>query len=662
MGRQVISLGAGPNDGTGTTLRDGGDMINDNFEELYAPVRLTALALTDLLNPRDVDVQGTIAIVSEFGNDEIASYDVSGPIPIKLDSIAVSGKTKLRGVKIIGPGLAYVTVQGTSGSQDVLQIDFSNPNVLVHRQTLSDALIDTPVAIGGSGPILIVACNPTGGGGNMVFIDTSDPSVGGLRVVGSWTAPGARKFGKFETLDQVVLAPLWGDPPSTTDAFYLIDFSNFVTGVATISSVALPNGTIGADVTFAKGYAHIAREDLLGGGFTTVDMRDHAAMSVKRTVAMPVGAIPLTSTTGICAIEDVLLVADLKNSVMHAYDISDPDVTPPLLESDDTGYYTPARMMAQDRRVYSVQRGDPTTGVGGGLAIVDLGGMHWTSLTAGTARIGRLDVARRLTGESARFSGGMDIGGHTRVGADLGVAGGLSVTGDADVLEDLNVGGDAAVAGNVSAATFDGFTLGSAAELDAAALARAPVIPPARWMLGEGAGIGVTTGIAPGADSIRFYAVRIRRAITITDLNARVTTAAASGNFQLAIYAAHAASLGPTGAPVYSSAGFSTTGTGAAGPSGLSLAIGPGLYWFALICDTSAATAAFTSRNPVSTDMAELVGGTTITNVLGSGANLTGFAKANSYGGGWPTLTGNYTTDSLTDVVNGSVPLIAFKA
>jgi hypothetical protein len=36
MARQNIDLGTTPNDGTGTTLRDGGDLINDNFTELYS--------------------------------------------------------------------------------------------------------------------------------------------------------------------------------------------------------------------------------------------------------------------------------------------------------------------------------------------------------------------------------------------------------------------------------------------------------------------------------------------------------------------------------------------------------------------------------------------------------------------------------------------------
>ena len=36
MAIQVINIGTNANDGTGTTLRDAFDIVNDNFTELYA--------------------------------------------------------------------------------------------------------------------------------------------------------------------------------------------------------------------------------------------------------------------------------------------------------------------------------------------------------------------------------------------------------------------------------------------------------------------------------------------------------------------------------------------------------------------------------------------------------------------------------------------------
>ena len=35
MAKQTINIGSTANDGTGSTLRVGGDIINDNFNEIY---------------------------------------------------------------------------------------------------------------------------------------------------------------------------------------------------------------------------------------------------------------------------------------------------------------------------------------------------------------------------------------------------------------------------------------------------------------------------------------------------------------------------------------------------------------------------------------------------------------------------------------------------
>jgi hypothetical protein len=36
MAKQSINIGTVANDGTGSTIRDGGDLINDNFNEIYS--------------------------------------------------------------------------------------------------------------------------------------------------------------------------------------------------------------------------------------------------------------------------------------------------------------------------------------------------------------------------------------------------------------------------------------------------------------------------------------------------------------------------------------------------------------------------------------------------------------------------------------------------
>jgi hypothetical protein len=73
MARQNIGIGAAPNDGTGDTLRVGGDKINDNFIELYLEQITTVtpdisggtidLAMT---NTEMIFILGNIGVIKTF--------------------------------------------------------------------------------------------------------------------------------------------------------------------------------------------------------------------------------------------------------------------------------------------------------------------------------------------------------------------------------------------------------------------------------------------------------------------------------------------------------------------------------------------------------------------------------------------------------------------
>lgn len=207
-----------------------------------------------------------------------------------------------------------------------------------------------------------------------------------------------------------------------------------------------------------------------------------------------------------------------------------------------------------------------------------------------------------------------------------------------------------------------GLVVGTNVEAYNAALS--PVIPSGRYTSGEGiAGTTGTGGVAPGADSIRLYPVRIRKAITISELKTRIVTLAASGKCQIAIYAADAATLMPTGAPIYHTADLSTASAVTVGETGLSVSIAsPGIYWLATMCDTNAATAIFVTRNGAFGSAGELVGAAASNGILAlASQNILGLAKSNSYAGGWPTLTGSYSGDGYTEVTSLSMPAVAFK-
>jgi hypothetical protein len=80
MAKQVIALGTNPDDRTGTGLRTGGDMINDNFTELYATNALYyGLGLKFK----------TVTINAGFGGDlDTPAALLVAPGTIKLDKIA----------------------------------------------------------------------------------------------------------------------------------------------------------------------------------------------------------------------------------------------------------------------------------------------------------------------------------------------------------------------------------------------------------------------------------------------------------------------------------------------------------------------------------------------------------------------------------------------
>jgi hypothetical protein len=184
-----------------------------------------------------------------------------------------------------------------------------------------------------------------------------------------------------------------------------------------------------------------------------------------------------------------------------------------------------------------------------------------------------------------------------------------------------------------------------------------PAIPAGRFLVPDRAG-SAATGTAPGANSMRMFIGYIRKAGTISQIATRVQTGVASGLITFAIYAADATTLMPTGAPIYSSSSGLSVATSnvAAVDTGLSVAITPNWYWFASNGDTLGGTAAFISIATSSSGQPAIIGSTSNNTTY----SITGQSKAQTYGT-WPTLTGNGTTDSLTDVVTATVPMIWVK-
>ena len=182
------------------------------------------------------------------------------------------------------------------------------------------------------------------------------------------------------------------------------------------------------------------------------------------------------------------------------------------------------------------------------------------------------------------------------------------------------------------------------------------------YYLADGIGVPATPA-ANASNTIYFHPFLLLADTTVDSLLARVTTGAASGLFQMALYAADATTRLPTGAALYSSASQSTTSAATIEDTGPSLALKAGLYWTASNKDTTAATAVFLSTSVSQFRVAQTVPAQTAAGLLaGTATSLTGYSRTSSTFGTWPTLTGVYATDGLAQVTSTLIPVIGFKA
>jgi len=76
MAQQVIFIGTIADDGTGTNLRLGGDMINDNFAELYAAEALNTAKITNATHTGEV-TGATVLTIADKAVTLAKMYDMA---------------------------------------------------------------------------------------------------------------------------------------------------------------------------------------------------------------------------------------------------------------------------------------------------------------------------------------------------------------------------------------------------------------------------------------------------------------------------------------------------------------------------------------------------------------------------------------------------------
>ena len=132
MAKQTIAIGSTPNDGTGSTIRAGGDLINDNFNEIY-----TAFGDGTNLNAGVITgkQEGT-----NFSNSIMIGHSVTGTLSSAQENVAV-GKTSLRSITSGDDNTAV----GFAALQSVTS---TTKNTAVGHSTLKDATGDNNTAVG----------------------------------------------------------------------------------------------------------------------------------------------------------------------------------------------------------------------------------------------------------------------------------------------------------------------------------------------------------------------------------------------------------------------------------------------------------------------------------------------------------------------------------
>jgi hypothetical protein len=107
MAKQTINIGSTANDGTGTTLRDGGDLINDNFNEIYNKLG-GGVTLYSLTFPNATDT-----VVGRDTSDTLTNKTIDSA----SNTITISGaEATLSNIANSSLSNSSITFAGDSGS------------------------------------------------------------------------------------------------------------------------------------------------------------------------------------------------------------------------------------------------------------------------------------------------------------------------------------------------------------------------------------------------------------------------------------------------------------------------------------------------------------------------------------------------------------------
>jgi hypothetical protein len=105
MARQTLDIGTNANDGTGDTLRSGGEKINDNFAELYTTLGGNNIASSGINAAYATQTMNGDGVVND--SDTLILFNSTGTIAATLGDGTSTGEYKI--FLNINSGVATVT-------------------------------------------------------------------------------------------------------------------------------------------------------------------------------------------------------------------------------------------------------------------------------------------------------------------------------------------------------------------------------------------------------------------------------------------------------------------------------------------------------------------------------------------------------------------------
>lgn len=397
---------------TGDVAMDntGAFTITNKLSTNTARTTIVGTTAATMTNPRDVQVDGKIAYVTNFGANQVNLYDVSIPAsPTLISTISDADLNAPRQTQVQGK---YLYVANQSGNSYTV-FDITNPKLPVKLVTKSGGSIAAPGGIYVRGKYLYLTGTATGA--QFTIFDNTNPAV--PIELGSYTPPSGEKFGRCSFQSKYAYCPLQSSGPFTDDGLYIINISNSsspsLTGRYLINGI----GTTGApvDSSIIGNVLYMLDE---GGGMRVIDVTDPTTIvQLGYTTSGIEGG-----STGMWAQGRYVYVGAQINNTVVAYDVITP-ASPVVVSTSAATLNVPSKLTVIGRYLYVVNRGSGT------MSIVDLGQDDIAQLKAGAVQADYVSSTNGLRAGYGEIDGDFSVGRTARFGDNVSVNGNVAING-----------------------------------------------------------------------------------------------------------------------------------------------------------------------------------------------------------------------------------------